>query len=200
MSTTEAPKHWTIRGEERHISYVCKLGAGGAGEVHKASRSLKLWLTFLKMYNKSSRASEYFVAPLLPLGSTIRTVMKKYFARKIIRPFADLSEEDVQNELRVIDKLCRNGHPNIVQVYRHGSLQRDSAYYYIDMELCEFTLDDCLCGRPPDWLARTGARTTAGTLTLAAGILNALVFIHGQGEVHRDISPQNGGNPQFLRF
>jgi hypothetical protein len=42
------------------------------------------------------------------------------FERKAIRPFVGIADVDIQNEVRAINRLCRTGHPNIVQVLEHA--------------------------------------------------------------------------------
>jgi len=49
--------------------------------------------------------------------------------------------EVIANETRAIKKLCSGSHPNIVEVLRIGEL-KNSAYYFIDMELCDINLQD----------------------------------------------------------
>ena len=71
----------------------------------------------------------------------------KCFARKLIRPFGTVRTEDIQTELRALDKLCKSGHPHIVQVLRNGSLNSEVQLYFIDMELCDFNLEQYANGR-----------------------------------------------------
>ena len=54
------------------------------------------------------------------------------FARKLVRPFGSVSNEDVLNEARAIDLL-----------------QSQGTSENIDMELCQLTLEDCLERRGP---------------------------------------------------
>jgi serine/threonine protein kinase len=127
----------------------------------------------------------------------------KAFVRKAIRAFGSLNEEDISNELRAIDKLCRNRHPNIVQILGHGLLRPGMAFpiHYIDMELCHCTLQAyangenfpslrnwrsiCTSGLKPEYIA-------AFIFEILEDIINGLIFIHGHDEVHRDLSPSNG--------
>jgi serine/threonine protein kinase len=97
-----------------------------------------------------------------------------------------------------MNKLCKTGHPNIVQVLDYGQLKGDTAIYFIDMELCGTTLDEYLKGRGvPGLMAWTEIREKQGLVTenaynILQHIINALVYIHALGKVHRDLSPQNG--------
>lgn len=99
----------------------------------------------------------------------------------------------------MIEKLAANPrHKNIVAILRHGWLGN---VYFFDMERCVFTLESFI---------RRGFRTILGerrylSLTMEAeslGTLNmweivrqitsGLNFIHGIGEIHRDLKPTNG--------
>jgi hypothetical protein len=57
-----------------------------------------------------------------------------------MRPFGLLSKQDILNEARAIDKLSKYEQRNIVKFLRHGWL--GSTYYFLDMELCDFSLED----------------------------------------------------------
>jgi hypothetical protein len=53
---------------------------------------------------------------------------------------------EADNEIRAIKRLCVTRHPNIVQVVGYGELKRDSMFCFIDMELCDVSLDSYLRG------------------------------------------------------
>jgi hypothetical protein len=61
--------------------------------------------------------------------------------RKLIRPWADISQLDIDNKVHTINKLCKSNHPNIVQILGYGWLKPDGAFYFIDMELCKISLE-----------------------------------------------------------
>ena len=64
------------------------------------------------------------------------------FARKLIRPFGSATSEDIENEVRAITQICASGvHQHIIRFLSHGSLPA-SDYYYIDMECCNFNLEN----------------------------------------------------------
>jgi len=64
------------------------------------------------------------------------------FARKLLKPFSGISDDDILNEFRAIKKLCLEPtHKNIVSIYGYGNLS-DSLYYYIDMEFCSLNLEE----------------------------------------------------------
>lgn len=121
----------------------------------------------------------------------------KCFARKVTRLFADIRLEEIENEIRAVNKLCKSCHPNIIQVFELGQLRRDSAFYFIDMELCNFTLEKYSRGDDVPSLTNWNSLRNEGKLpeticTIIDNIVDGLIFIHGQKEVHRDLSPQNG--------
>jgi len=87
---------------------------------------------------------------------------------------------------------------NIVQVFQVGQLKHDTAFYFIDMELCEFTLGNYIHGlNTPHLVAWESVRGVDFTLrvevqNIVGQIMDGLLFIHDQGEAHRDLTPQNG--------
>lgn len=116
----------------------------------------------------------------------------------MLKPFSILSESDILNEFRAIEKLCvRSSDKNIIAVYRYGKLV-DSLYYYIDMELCDLNLEEYIyesldlkesftnhhrCSLPP--------LHTKGIWQIMHDISQGLAFIHENKEVHRDLKPKN---------
>ena len=71
------------------------------------------------------------------------------FARKLIRPFGDITTEEILKEAKVLSKFAMNvDAKNLVSVIRHGWLA-DTPYYYIDMELCEANLTEYIAARDP---------------------------------------------------
>jgi serine/threonine protein kinase len=97
-----------------------------------------------------------------------------------------------------MEKLCKGAHRNVIEIFRHGRLRPDSAFYFIDMELCNINLDEYLHGAKMvsglvDW--KQGV-DEGNIITLTCGIMDQIAaglgFIHGHNEVHRDLSPQNG--------
>ena len=125
--------------------------------------------------------------------------LQRTFARKLIRPFAGVSNEDIENEVRALNKLCKSNHPNIVQVLEYGQLQDDGAIYFIDMEICDATLEKYLQGGKIDDLVewetvRQRDEVSKHAYKIMQHILNGLFYIHCLREVHRDISPHNGSS------
>src|SRR5947207_7359378 len=122
------------------------------------------------------------------------SLITQVFARKLILLSAELDDQMVaiENELRFITKLRKEGsNANIVSVFRHGEVRRMSRYY-IDMELC----DGNLCQ-----FMRDNGRTSNTPInmkqvwSIMAQIADAVAYIHSQGEVHRDIKPNNSKIP-----
>ena len=63
-----------------------------------------------------------------------------------MRLFGDLTKEDVENEAKVVSEVCR-GHCNyVIEVLEHGWLEKTHSYYFIDMEYCNWTLEDYIQG------------------------------------------------------
>lgn len=110
-----------------------------------------------------------------------------------------MSEEEILNEARAIDKLCQSSHCNIVTVLSHGRFSATSPLYFIDMELCNLNLEEYLQGRKSgikgliDWETadKEGQRQFL-ILAIMQQLISGLAFIHGYDEVHRDMAPQNG--------
>jgi hypothetical protein len=69
-------------------------------------------------------------------------IREEVFARKIIRSYNSVDRKDIENEARVVVKLCLNKSDHIVMVRRHGWLKSDSSLYFFDMELCTMNLAD----------------------------------------------------------
>ena len=99
-----------------------------------------------------------------------------------MRPFYDTTKEDIDNEINAITKLCTTGaHGNIVVVLRHGWL-KSSPYYFIDMELCDKSLEQYI---------QTSKVEIDGIWRIMGDITNGVAFIHSHKEVHRDLKPRN---------
>ena len=117
-------------------------------------------------------------------------------ARKLIRLLGNVTKRDADNEVRALKKLCQNNHTNIIQVFNYGQLNSDGAVYFIDMELCDMSLENYLQGQELEHVSWAAIRAQEEVLSHAYNILqqilNGLIFIHSLHEVHRDLSPANG--------
>lgn len=123
--------------------------------------------------------------------------LQQSFARKLIRPFVGIKKETIENEIRAIKKLCKTDHPNIVQVLEYGQLNNNTAFYFIDMELCDATLENYLCGKHIEGLIswetiRQRRDVHKHAYKILQHIVNGLLYIHCLREVQRDLSPHNG--------
>jgi len=133
--------------------------------------------------------------------------MMETFARKIVRPLSINDKQaytgrqiNIENELRVMTEITANGgHKNIVNIFAHGRLNRGQ--YYLDMELCIFSLDRFINDNFKNDVGMSKYVNPLqdgeglGCLTLwniMRQIVDGLEFIHSIGELHRDLKPQNG--------
>ena len=105
-----------------------------------------------------------------------------------------LARQDIFNEFQTIEQLCKqSSHENIVAVYRYDRL---GDWYYIDMELCEFNLEQYIYDF--DTADRTLPVLTMSTLLkIMQEVSRGLAFIHESRKVHRDIKPQNSISFRF---
>ena len=68
--------------------------------------------------------------------------------RKILRPFADFTKEEITSEAQAIIQLYSHGTlPNLVEIYSHGWLDEARGWYHIDMELCACNLEEYIQGQ-----------------------------------------------------
>ena len=127
-----------------------------------------------------------------------------------MRTFGELTRTDIEKEFHVLVSLCEEErHVNIVNVLKQGQLVPDSLFY-IDMELCEFNLDDFISRTSPadrivnmDPLesspklvhkvdTKSGPRDLNTIWTIMADIAAGLAYIHRKNCIHRDLNPRNG--------
>jgi len=117
--------------------------------------------------------------------------------RKLIRPWAGIRQAEIDNEVRAINRLCKSNHPNIVQVLNFGRLKTDGVFYFIDMELCEISLENYIQGGTINGLIvwntiRICNKVHKHAYKIMQQVLNGVIYIHCCNEVHRDLSPNNG--------
>jgi serine/threonine protein kinase len=117
-----------------------------------------------------------------------------------------IEEHTVQKEVEAIKLLCGpDTHVNIVQVLNHG-LMSNPIHYFIDMELCDWSLHAFIhCNKTPldDPEGTSLTRGVGSSLAIQiwdimVQIANGVEYIHSQEQVHRDIKPRNGDSLQFM--
>jgi len=124
------------------------------------------------------------------------------FARKLVRAFGVLTDEDVLNEAHAINKLKDHGtSENIVSILHHGWMA-ESVYYYIDMEVCGINLEEYIATPAATTYISSENPRLFGTKFGECGMWNAwdimeqisggVEFIHSCEQVHRDLKPRNG--------
>jgi serine/threonine protein kinase len=100
-----------------------------------------------------------------------------------------MDADDIHNEIRAVGKLCKRRHRNIVEVVSIcKDVWKTIPAYFIQMELCDGDMDSYIqrryeLGEP------IGALEVVDTMVQ---ILDGLVFLHENDEVHRDLKPKNG--------
>ena len=115
----------------------------------------------------------------------------------------NVSEEEIDNEARAINKLCSRAHPNVIKILDHGRFSPSAPTYFIDMELCEVNLEEYIQGTKKgirgllDWeTAKDSGQVPFLIVAIMQQLLSGLAFIHGHDEVHRDLAPPNGIHSQ----
>jgi len=112
-----------------------------------------------------------------------------------------VTEQDVKNEMRAVAKLCmaQHTHKNIISVFNYGPLS--PFLYFIDMELCDLNLDQCIyrtwdesTAKKLPWIkTELPPQTRMGQVwDIMEDITRAVDFIHSEHEIHRDLKPSNG--------
>lgn len=139
-----------------------------------------------------------------------RPVISQPFARKLVR-VSNEAIKIVLNEVRVLSSLQEGGgHPNIVNILKHGWLGDVGGIYFIDMELADLTLSQYISYTfdresfpieiTPTHLFKTALahrdcsdiERLRNIWTIGIHIASGLEFMHAQGHVHRDLKPPNG--------
>lgn len=98
-------------------------------------------------------------------------------------------ENEIDNEVRAIQKICHSRHPNIVEVIstcKH--VWKGSPACFIQMELCDGDMESYVRFRHQ----LGGSIDIAEIADTMVQILDGLVYLHSHDEVHRDLKPKNG--------
>jgi len=124
--------------------------------------------------------------------------LQKHFARKVVHIPQQQDGPPILDELQAMERLCTRDHKNIIKVYGYGQLP-NSTYQFIDMELCDFNLEEYLLyrrnGKYPSRVPRAYHPVEGGSShiwDIMRQIANGVAFIHSYKHVHRDLKPQNG--------
>lgn len=118
-----------------------------------------------------------------------------------------IPKDEIEQEIKALKKLCRTGHRNLVSVLSLGELP-NSYLFFIDMELCQLSLQDYLydpstskTDQPvPRFITDAPPPFRAQQIwQIIYDIANGVHFIHTSKMVHRDIKPSNSIIPFFLK-
>lgn len=115
-----------------------------------------------------------------------------------------MTEEDIKSEAQAVSFIHeKGGHDNIIGILQHGWLKGLFHVYFIDMELCQFTLAEYISyfkgTKSPsmdiDFSTRSPVLVKAGCIlyerirnmwTIGKHVAEGLSFVHSSGHVHRD--------------
>ena len=111
-----------------------------------------------------------------------------------------ITEDAIVDHARTIDALRDVSPKSIVLILRHGWLPENDLFYFVDMELCSYNLEQYIqtgntdlmhCIAPGEEALNFRKRLT-NTLLIALQIVKGLVAIHASNKVHKDLKPSNG--------
>lgn len=124
------------------------------------------------------------------------------------QPKRVLTEKDIENKVDAISSLYqRNGCPHLLFIEQQGVTA--DGRHFIDMELCDYTLEDYIYRPANECVARVPALGSAPlpnrdeascVLEIFIQIGTAVAFIHEHGYIHRDITPRKSNTDVFCRL
>jgi serine/threonine protein kinase len=123
------------------------------------------------------------------------------WARKMLHQYPRMKPDDIQAEIKAQKELCCGEHHNIVRLFESGPM--DNGWFYIDMELCEFTLTEYIYyektndGLPCFNSLESKSRVQRIWDTMMQ-ISDGVKFIHDKRYVHRDLKPNNSDPPKYI--
>jgi serine/threonine protein kinase len=193
---------WIMEGDDR-ILHKKRIGSGGFGDVHEVPFNSRHVPNVLLDDCQGHRSG------ILHFSDSGMLMVYKPFARKIVRCIGAITNADIENEARVISLLQEDAHSNIVTVLDHGWCKSSLRYYFIDMELCDFTLHDYIVYQRGDvidlqiqemeFLAPIFIPKNCTLLlrlqnlwAIGIHIALGLEHMHSKSLVHRDLKPGNG--------
>jgi serine/threonine protein kinase len=95
---------------------------------------------------------------------------------------------------------------HIVEILNHGSAQKFSSLYFVDMEYCDVNLEEYIHGSKTsvhglqDYaVCARGSHFSFFVCAIWQQILSGVVFLHDHGKIHHDLNPRNG-TKQILAF
>jgi serine/threonine protein kinase len=101
----------------------------------------------------------------------------------------------ISAEVGAISELCDGKHHNLVRLFGFGPLK--DGWFYIDMELCDFTLTDYIYSDKkmvdvlPCFDSLESRSKVQKIWDVMMQIADGVTFIHEKKYVHRDLKPNN---------
>ena len=160
-------------GSDKNLCHRRRIGTGSFADVHE--------VPFLRIGSRPALRLYPNRTGVILYGGIAH--IEKAFARKLVRLTTEI-RRDIKNEVRAITKLFgEETHKNIVSILKFGEFT-NSPYYFIDMELCDATLEDyiyvkllCSAIRPD---------SVSYPWEVIGDIASGLEFIHSRNLVHRN--------------
>lgn len=139
-----------------HYRIMDLLGTGAFGEARKC-----VWKE--NIHNKKNSYKDY---------RAVKVMSRAYMEKK--------HEEMFHNEVKIMLKLNKEPHPNIVRFHHYFE---DPKRYLLISELCEG-------GELNDFLGK-GLLDQVDASFVIQQILSAMRYMHQQNIIHRDLKPEN---------